>query len=130
MDQHEAAAADVARPRQGHGKREPHGHRRIDGIAPGLQDVAPDLGRHALLRRHHAMGRDDRVKPVHGRQQSRVLRPSGGTGQHPDKTQPQPQDAHTDPHLDVLPPDWQAAGVGAMPGRAAPRFVTRPTGGI
>ncbi len=39
MNQHEAAAAEVAGARQGDGEREADRDRRIDGVAPAFQDV-------------------------------------------------------------------------------------------
>ena len=42
VDQHEAAAADIAGARQGHGEREADRHRRVDRIAAALQNVEAD----------------------------------------------------------------------------------------
>ena len=42
-DQHEAAAADVARAGMGDGERESHRDRRIDGVAAVLENLQPGL---------------------------------------------------------------------------------------
>ena len=55
MDQHEAAAADIAGARQGDGERKTDRDRRIDGVAAALQHVEPDPRRLGLLGHHHAM---------------------------------------------------------------------------
>jgi hypothetical protein len=57
MHHHEAAAAEVARPRQGHRNRESDGDGCIDRIAAAPQDVDADAGRALLLRHHHAVRR-------------------------------------------------------------------------
>ena len=61
MDHHEAAAADIAGPGIGDGKRKSCRDRRIDGVAALAQDVAADL-RGDLLLRHHdtVLGADGR----------------------------------------------------------------------
>jgi hypothetical protein len=61
MDHHEAAAADIAGPRIGDGKRKSCRDRRIDGVAALAQDVAADL-RGDLLLCHHdtVLGADGR----------------------------------------------------------------------
>ena len=55
MDHHEAAAADIAGARIGHGQRKAGRDRRIDRIAALPQEVGADLGRDLLLRHHHAV---------------------------------------------------------------------------
>ena len=62
MDQHEAAAADIAGARQGDGERKADRDRRIDGVAAALQDVEPDPRRRRLLGHDHAMPGDDRTR--------------------------------------------------------------------
>ena len=55
VDQHEAAAAEVAGPRQRHGQREADGDRRVDGVAAAPEDVEADAAGARLLARHHAV---------------------------------------------------------------------------
>ena len=62
MNQHEAAAADIAGARQGDGERKADRDRRIDGIAASLQDIEPDSRRLRLLSHDHAMPGDDRSR--------------------------------------------------------------------
>ena len=57
MDQHEAAAADIAGARQGHREREADRHRGVDRIAAALQDFEPDGGGDRLLADDHAVRR-------------------------------------------------------------------------
>ena len=49
MNEHEAAAADIAGARQGDGERKADRDRRIDGIAASLQDIQPYSRRLRLL---------------------------------------------------------------------------------
>ena len=56
MHQHEAAAADIARARQGHRQREACRDRRIHRIAAPAQNIDADARGLHLLARHHAMG--------------------------------------------------------------------------
>ena len=62
MDQHEAAAADIAGARQGDGERKADRDRRIDGVAAALQDVEPDPRRLRLLGHDHAVPGDHRPR--------------------------------------------------------------------
>ena len=55
MDHHEAAAADIAGARIGHGQRKAGRDRGIDRIAALPQDVGADLRGEFLLRHHHAV---------------------------------------------------------------------------
>ena len=55
MDHHEAAAAEIAGHRIGHGKREADRHRGIDRVAAALEDIDADPRGAAFLRHHHAM---------------------------------------------------------------------------
>ena len=55
MDHHEAAAADVAGARIGHGQRKAGGDRGVDRIAALPQDVGADLRGEFFLRHHHAV---------------------------------------------------------------------------
>ena len=81
MNQHEAAAAEVAGARQSDGQREADRDRRIDGVAPTLQYVQPDARRRRFLGHDHAMPgddrtrsrqrRDDRVGESHGRSEAK-----------------------------------------------------------
>ena len=62
MDQHEAAAADVAGARQRDGEREADRDRRVDRVAAALQHVQPDPRRRRLLAHHHAVRGDHRPR--------------------------------------------------------------------
>ena len=62
MNQHEAAAAEVAGARKRDGEREADRDRRIDGVAAALQDVQPDARGRRLLADDHAMLGDDRTR--------------------------------------------------------------------
>ena len=64
MDDHEAAAADIARARIGHGHRETGCDRGIDGVAATPQHVGADLRRSSLLRHHHAVFGDNGVNGI------------------------------------------------------------------
>ena len=73
VDHHEAAAADIAGARIGHGQGEGCGDRGVDGIAAPLQNIGADPRRDRLLRHHHAVfGRDGsrmadlRIEPAFG----------------------------------------------------------------
>ncbi len=69
-DEHEAAAADVARLRQHDGQGEAHGHGRVDGVAARAEDFDPGV-------RGVVVDRDDyRVRGVGGGQ--RLLRRDAG----------------------------------------------------
>ena len=61
-DQHEAAAADVAREGMRHRQRESHRDRGIDGVAAGLQNLQPGFGGVAFARDHHAVPRAHRLR--------------------------------------------------------------------
>ena len=67
VDEHEAAAAEIAGLRQRHREREADRDRRIDGVAAALQDIDADIGRERLLARHHPVRGVDRMHPVHVR---------------------------------------------------------------
>ena len=59
MNDHEAAAADIAGAWIGHCHGKAGSNRRIDGVAAALQDVGADARRDLFLRHHHAVfGRD------------------------------------------------------------------------
>ena len=60
MDDHEAAAADVAGARIGHRHREADRDRGVDGIAAALEHLDADAGGALLLRHHHAVALEDR----------------------------------------------------------------------
>ena len=62
VDQHEAAAADIAGARQGDREREADRHRRIDRIAAEAEHVPADPGGGRLLRDHHAVPCGDRKR--------------------------------------------------------------------
>jgi hypothetical protein len=59
MDQHIAAAADIAGARVGHRERETRRHGRVDRIAALLEHFDTDACRASFLRNHHAMRRRD-----------------------------------------------------------------------
>src|SRR6185437_13431583 len=59
MDEHEAAAAEIAAAWVDDGKRIADGDGRIDGVAALLQDFRPDLRGEPLRRYHHAVLRLD-----------------------------------------------------------------------
>ena len=58
-DEHEPAAAEIARLRQRHREGEAHRHGGIHGVAPTLQDRDTDPGRKGILRGHHAVSPED-----------------------------------------------------------------------
>jgi hypothetical protein len=60
MNQHEAAAAEIAATGVNDRKRIPDGNRRIHRIAAPLQDLEADLRSQFLGAHHHAMCRLDR----------------------------------------------------------------------
>ncbi len=60
VDDHIAAAAEIAGARIGYRQREAGRDRRVDRVAPLLQDVDADARRARLLRHHHAVARRDR----------------------------------------------------------------------
>ena len=72
MDHHEAAAADIAGPRIGHGHGETGRHRRIDRIAAPLQHIGANSRRDFFLRDDHAMFGDDRMNRAGGRRHVRA----------------------------------------------------------
>ena len=61
MDQHVAAAADIAGPRIGHRERETRRHGRVDRIAALLEHFDTDACCAAFLRNHDAVGRRHRL---------------------------------------------------------------------
>jgi hypothetical protein len=77
VDEHEAAAADIAGPRQGHSECEADCHRRINRVAAALQEIDADAGRLRLLRCHHAVLGDDRQVPRRVRQDGLAARHAG-----------------------------------------------------
>ena len=81
MDQHEAAAADVAGARQGDGERKADRNRRIDGVAAALQDVEPDPRRRRLLGHDHAVRGDDRPRGGERGDDRRRIGEDGGGGE-------------------------------------------------
>ena len=62
MNQHEAAAADIAGARQGDGERKADRDRRIDGVAAAPQHIETDARRRRLLAHDHAVPGDDRTR--------------------------------------------------------------------
>ena len=68
VHEHEAAAAEIARPRQGHGQGEADRHGRIDGVAAALEDLDADARRLRLLGGDHAVRGDDRQEARRVRQ--------------------------------------------------------------
>ena len=60
MDQHEAAAAEISRARQGHGERKADRNRRIDRIAAAPENLDADFRRLPFLRDDHAVARQHR----------------------------------------------------------------------
>jgi len=54
VDQHKAAAADIAATRIDNGERVADSDRGINGIAAGPQDLQPGFARLMLRRNHHA----------------------------------------------------------------------------
>ena len=80
MDQHEAAAAEVAGARQGDGEREADRDRRVDRVAAALQDVEPDARRRRLLGDDHAMPGHDRTRGGEGRDERRLIGEGGERG--------------------------------------------------
>ena len=64
MDHHEAAAADIAGARIGHGHRKANRDRGIDRIAATLEHIRADMRRDLLLRHHHAVLGDNRVRRI------------------------------------------------------------------
>ena len=73
MDQHEAAAADIAGARQGDRQREADRDRRVDRIAPQPQDVEPDSRGRRLLGDDHAVHRHDRTSRCERRNDRRRI---------------------------------------------------------
>jgi hypothetical protein len=62
MDQHEAAAAQIARPRQSDSERETDRDGRIDRISSTLQNVQSNARRRRFLGHDHAVLGDDRTR--------------------------------------------------------------------
>ena len=62
MDHHEAAAADIACARISHRERETDRHRGIDRVATTIEHFNPDTGGTLLLRHHHAVVRQYRLR--------------------------------------------------------------------
>ena len=60
MNDHEAAAADIAGVRIRDREREADRHRRVDRVAAAVEDFHADAGGAALLRHHHAVVGEDR----------------------------------------------------------------------
>src|SRR5216684_7384267 len=60
-NQHEAAAADVARGRLDHSKRESHSHRRIHRVTAALKDFDSCLGTKFFVSSDHAMAGANRL---------------------------------------------------------------------
>ena len=74
MNQHVAAAADIAGARIGHGERKSGGDRGVDRVAAPLQHVGTDACRARLLRDHHAVARDDLLGTPDQRRRRGILR--------------------------------------------------------
>ena len=64
-DQHEAAAAEVARERMGHRQRQSHRYRRVNGVAAVLQNLQPGFGGVPFARNHHAVARAHWLRGPH-----------------------------------------------------------------
>jgi hypothetical protein len=62
VDQHEAAATDAARGRVGDADGKRGRHRRIDGVAPRLEDLHAGLRGELMLGGDHAVAAADRVR--------------------------------------------------------------------
>ena len=62
MNDHEAAAAEIAGARIGDRHRKADRDRGIDRIAAARQHVGADAGRAAFLRDHHAVSGGDRLR--------------------------------------------------------------------
>jgi hypothetical protein len=71
MNEHEAAAAEIAGARQGDGERETDRDGGVDGVPARFQDVHPDPGRARFLGRHHSVSGQRR-------QGSGTIRQDGG----------------------------------------------------
>ncbi len=98
VDHHETAAAQVARPGQGHGKGEAHGDGGINGIASLTQYPNPYIGGAGFLRGDHAVRGEDRMMAVLAGNDGAILSLClrrclrlGGTG---DENQKQKNEAH------------------------------------
>ena len=83
MDEHEAAAAEIAGFRQSDGERKTDGDRGIDRIAAAAEDIDADLGRLLLLRRDHAVQSTGRRELALG---AGPLASEGGKGAKQQKT--------------------------------------------
>ena len=62
MDHHEAAAADIAGARISDREREADRHRGVNRIAAAIENFDADAGGALLLRHHHAVAREDRLR--------------------------------------------------------------------
>ena len=83
VNQHEAAAANIAGPRQCYGEREPCRHGRINGVAALLEHVEADLAGQLLRAHHHAgmaIGREVTVLIIDDGRVSRRHRRQGALG--------------------------------------------------
>ena len=67
MNDHKAAAADIAGARIGHGQRKADRDRGVDRIAALLQNVGADPRGHRLLRHHHAVRGGDGLRVADSR---------------------------------------------------------------
>ena len=64
VNQHEPAATEIARPRQGHCQRETYRNSGIDGIAAVCENLRADLRGQVVLGSHHAGRPERRMHPV------------------------------------------------------------------
>ena len=64
MDDHEAAAADIAGAGIGHGQCEADGDCGVDRVAAAVEDLDADARGALFLRHHHAVVREDRLLPA------------------------------------------------------------------
>ena len=83
MDHHEAAAADIAGARIGHRQREADRDRGIHRVAAALQNVDADARRQRLLRHHHAVLGDDRLRLADLGVQAPLPRAKSGSARRP-----------------------------------------------
>ena len=87
VNDHEAAAADIAGARVSHRKRKADRNRRVDRVAAAIQNFNPDTGSALLLRDHHAVAGGDRLRrrDERGTRDRRHLRVSAGAEQQRDQ---------------------------------------------